>query len=72
MKFGVLLPNRGRPSGDVNLLLDVALLAEELGWAAGIPEPVIYSSPVLIGNNDTLGNINLGACGEHRRLQGLL
>ena len=32
MKFGLLLPNRGRPYGDVNLLLELALLAEESGW----------------------------------------
>jgi alkanesulfonate monooxygenase SsuD/methylene tetrahydromethanopterin reductase-like flavin-dependent oxidoreductase (luciferase family) len=32
MKFGLLLPNRGKPYGDVHLLLDLALLAEESGW----------------------------------------
>lgn len=32
MKFGLLLPNRGKPYGDVHLLLDLALLAEVSGW----------------------------------------
>jgi hypothetical protein len=35
MKFGLILPNRGKPYGDVPLLLDLALLAEESdrdGW----------------------------------------
>lgn len=32
MKFGLMLPNRGKPYGDVNLLVELALSAEESGW----------------------------------------
>jgi len=32
MKFGLKLPNKGRPYGDVNLLIELASLAEEAGW----------------------------------------
>ena len=37
MKFGFLLPNRGRSYGEVNLLLDLAPLAEESGWDGVVP-----------------------------------
>lgn len=32
MKFGLMLPNKGKPYGDVNLLLELALSAENAGW----------------------------------------
>lgn len=32
MKFGLMLPNKGKPYGDVNLLLELALIAEKAGW----------------------------------------
>lgn len=32
MKFGLMLPNKGRKYGDVNLLVELAISAEEAGW----------------------------------------
>lgn len=32
MKFGLMLPNKGRPYGDANLLVELALSAEQAGW----------------------------------------
>ncbi len=32
MKFGLMLPNKGRPYGDANLLMELALSAEQAGW----------------------------------------
>ena len=32
MKFGLMLPNKGNPFGYPNLLLELAMLAEEAGW----------------------------------------
>ena len=32
MKFGLMLPNKGRPYGDPGVLLDLAESAEEAGW----------------------------------------
>lgn len=32
MKFGLMLPNKGRTYGDVNLLVELALNAEQAGW----------------------------------------
>ncbi len=32
MKFGLMLPNKGRSYGDVNLLVELAINAEEAGW----------------------------------------
>jgi alkanesulfonate monooxygenase SsuD/methylene tetrahydromethanopterin reductase-like flavin-dependent oxidoreductase (luciferase family) len=32
MKFGLMLPNKGRPYGDGNLLVELALSAEQAGW----------------------------------------
>jgi alkanesulfonate monooxygenase SsuD/methylene tetrahydromethanopterin reductase-like flavin-dependent oxidoreductase (luciferase family) len=32
MKFGLMLPNRGRSYGDANLLVDLVLSAEQSGW----------------------------------------
>lgn len=32
MKFGLMLPNKGKPYGDANLLIELASLAEESGW----------------------------------------
>ena len=32
MKFGLMLPNKGRGYGDPNTLLELALSAEKAGW----------------------------------------
>lgn len=32
MKFGLMLPNKGRPYGDPEVLLDLAVTAEQAGW----------------------------------------
>jgi alkanesulfonate monooxygenase SsuD/methylene tetrahydromethanopterin reductase-like flavin-dependent oxidoreductase (luciferase family) len=32
MKFALMLPNKGRPYGDANLLVELALSAEQAGW----------------------------------------
>ena len=32
MKFGLMLPNKGRGYGDPHLLLELAVTAEEAGW----------------------------------------
>lgn len=32
MKFGLMLPNKGRVYGDVNLLVELAVSAEQAGW----------------------------------------
>jgi len=32
MKYGLMLPNKGSPYGDANLLIDLALKAEAAGW----------------------------------------
>lgn len=32
MKFGLMLPNKGRPYGDPNLLVELAVSAEQAGW----------------------------------------
>jgi hypothetical protein len=32
MKFGLMSPNKGRPFGDANLLVELAVSAEQSGW----------------------------------------
>jgi hypothetical protein len=32
MKFGLMLPNKGHPYGDANLLVELAVIAEQAGW----------------------------------------
>ena len=32
MKFGLMLPNKGRSYGDANLLVELAFSAEQAGW----------------------------------------
>jgi len=32
MKFGLMLPNKGRPYGEANLLVELAVSAEQAGW----------------------------------------